>query len=90
MALWIQQFAICYLSSVICHLSFIRALGENEAVTCVSVFWALDSVYFLCMIRQAQSRADISSRWKIARTMGLALALLAVGALGAQQTTPSH
>ena len=41
------------------------------------------------MIQQAQFPADIRGRWKTARTMALALALLAVGALGAEQTTPS-
>src|SRR6267143_6772189 len=41
------------------------------------------------MIQQAQSRADIRNRWKTARTMALTGALLAVGALGAEQTTPS-
>jgi hypothetical protein len=71
----------------VCH--FIQTLGEDQAVTCVSVFWVLDSVYFVSMIHQAQSHADTNSRWKIACTMAFALALLAVGALGAQQTTPS-
>ena len=41
------------------------------------------------MIQQAQFRADIRGRWRTARTMALALALLAVGALGAEQSTPS-
>src|SRR6266478_7907359 len=41
------------------------------------------------MIQQAQFPADIRGRWRTARTMALALALLAVGALGAEQTTPS-
>ena len=52
-----------------------------------SGFWIPS--YFVSMIQQAQSRADIRNRWKTARTMALALALLAVGALGAEQTTPS-
>src|SRR5882724_12480281 len=41
------------------------------------------------MIQQAQFRADIGGRWRTARTIALALALLAVGASGAEQTTPS-
>src|SRR6266481_3915861 len=41
------------------------------------------------MIQQAQFPADIRGGWRTARTMALALALLAVGALGAEQTTPS-
>src|SRR6267154_4529284 len=41
------------------------------------------------MIQQAQFPADIRGRWRTARTVALALALLAVGALGAEQTTPS-
>src|SRR6202047_5264955 len=40
------------------------------------------------MIQQAQFRADIRGRWRTARTMALALALLAVGALGAEQSPP--
>jgi len=41
------------------------------------------------MIQQAQSRTDIRSRWNTARTIVLAGACLAVGALGAEQVTPS-
>jgi hypothetical protein len=52
-----------------------------------SGFWI--PFYFVSMIQQAQSRADIRNRWKTARTMALTGALLAVGALGAEQTTPS-
>ena len=41
------------------------------------------------MIQQAQFRADFRGRWRTVRIMALALALLAVGALGAEQTTSS-